>query len=100
MNWFNAKNSDEHILCDERGTHTEYVVRRDPITFVYRAYDGERRIREALAIYPCQQACEESYQSERKVSGQQLKDKRQERRANPSNPPRGKRGAYSNRGAA
>lgn len=64
MKW-ESPNADEHVLCDAKGSPTEYRVRRDPVTGLYIARDGELRLMMRLALRPCQEACEEKYQRER-----------------------------------
>lgn len=93
MKWLTAPNSDEHVLCDDAGVPSEYRVRRDPVTCVYRAYDGARRVHESLAIYPCQRECEALYALERQVPGQWLPESRERQR-------KPKRGRYSKRESA
>lgn len=66
MNWI-ATNADEHVLCDAKGSPTEYRVRRDPMNGLYRAYDGDLRILERLSLQPCKVACEEKYTAERQL---------------------------------
>ncbi len=76
MQWMST-NADEHVLCDPSGRTTEYRIRRDPISGLYRAYDGQRRILERPSIYPCRRECETRYAAERVQAGTWKAEKRE-----------------------
>jgi hypothetical protein len=64
MQWLST-NADEHLLVDDAGRRTEYLVRRDPVTGCFTAWDGARKLRQHMALLGLLRECEALYAAER-----------------------------------